>query len=184
MSRPSEEWTLRQEGDDWVLQAGAERARLRDRRGLHHLRALLAVPGREIAALDLAAGGDGLRAPAPIAVLDRGGQEAFRRRLATVEAELDAADRAGDPNRAVAAEGERQALLDELRRASGLGGRPRPVSAEAERARVSVTRTLRATLERISLAAPRAGAHLDASVHTGRMCRYDPAPGGPLRWRV
>ena len=40
--------------------AGAEHARLRDSRGLHYLRALLAAPGSDIPALDLAAGGPGL----------------------------------------------------------------------------------------------------------------------------
>jgi hypothetical protein len=49
---------------------------------------------------------------------------------------------------------------------------------------VNVTRTLRAALDRISVAAPRAGAHLKASIRTGLECRYDPAPGGPAGWRV
>jgi len=47
-----------------------------------------------------------------------------------------------------------------------------------------VTRTLRAALDRIAAAAPAAGAHLSASVRTGRACRYQPAPGGPVRWRL
>jgi hypothetical protein len=57
----TDEWTLRRDGPDWLLTAGRERARLRDSRGLHYLQALLTVPGREITALDLAAGGAGLR---------------------------------------------------------------------------------------------------------------------------
>ena len=61
LSAPADEWTLRRDGPDWLLAAGREQARLRDSRGLHYLRALLAAPGREIAALDLAAGGAGLR---------------------------------------------------------------------------------------------------------------------------
>jgi len=58
------------------------------------------------------------------------------------------------------------------------------VPAEAERARVNVTRTLRATLDRISEVAPRCGQHLQASIQTGRTCRYEPAAGGPSSWRV
>ena len=61
---PPDEWTLTRDGDDWVLEAGAERARLRDGRGPHYLRALLATPGRDIAALDLAAR-PGWRRPGP-----------------------------------------------------------------------------------------------------------------------
>jgi hypothetical protein len=52
----------------------------------------------------------------------------------------------------------------------------------AERARVNVTRTLRATVDRITMAAPIAGAHLTSSIRTGTMCRYQPATGGPDRW--
>jgi hypothetical protein len=75
-------------------------------------------------------------------------------------------------------------VLAAVRGASGLGGRARQLSAEQERARVNVTRTLRAALNRISAAAPVAGAHLAASIRTGRACRYQPAPGGPAYWNL
>jgi hypothetical protein len=117
-------------------------------------------------------------------VLDDTARRAYRRRLVKLEAELDRADRVGDPGRAERAETERQAILDELRRTTGLGGRPRRTSPEAERARVNVTRTLRATLDQIAERAPRAGAHLQASIRTGRTCRYQPAAGGPSRWSI
>jgi tetratricopeptide (TPR) repeat protein len=179
-----DEWALRRDGADWVLEAADEHVRLRDSRGLHYLRSLLAAPGQEIAALDLVAGGSGLAAAPADPVLDLQARAAYRRRLAELEAALDAADRAGDRERAEQAEAEREALMGQLRRATGLSGRPRAHSADAERARVNVTRTLRATLERILLGAPRAGAHLQRSVHTGQSCRYQPEPGGPARWQV
>ena len=184
MAPPADEWRLTRDGDDWLLDAGGEHARLRDGRGLHYLRVLLAAPGRDIAALELAAGGGGLVASRDGPVLDQTARRAYRRRLTELGAELDRADRAGDPARARRAEAERQALLDEFRRASGLAGRPRGTSHEAERARVSVTRTLRATLARIAERAPLAAAHLQASIRTGRRCRYEPAAGGPARWRT
>ena len=184
LTPPAGEWTLRRDGPDWLLEAGDERARLRDGRGVAYLRALLAAPGREITALDLVAGGAGLTAAAAEPVLDTAARDAYRRRLAALDDELDAADATGDSARAQQAATERDALLGELRRATGLGGRDRGVSGADERARVNVTRTLRATLDRITDAAPRAGAHLRASIHTGRACRYQPAPGGPPRWRV
>ena len=177
-------WALGRDGDDWVLEADGERARLRDARGLHYLRALLAAPGQDVPALDLVAGGAGLAATDVGPALDQAARRAYRRRLDELGEELEAADRAGDAARAEAAESERQALLVQLRRATGLGGRDRAVEPEAERARVNVTRTIRATLDRIAAVAPRAGAHLQASIRTGRACRYDPAPGGPTRWRL
>jgi len=181
---PADEWTLARDGDDWVLEAGDERARLRDGRGLHYLRALLAAPGRDIRALDLVAGGAGLAASGMGPVLDDAARGAYRRQVDALTARLDAADRAGDSRAAERAEAERQALMSELRRAAGLGGRDRVAAPEAERARVNVTRTLRATIERLAPSAPRAAAHLRASIRTGGACRYEPAPGGPSRWHV
>ena len=181
---PAGEWALRRDPDGWLLEAGDERARLADSRGLRHLRALLAAPRRDISALDLAAGGAGLRVPAGAPVLDAAAAASYQHRLAELAGELDAADAAGDAGRATQAEAEREWLLGELHRAAGLGGRIRRTTAESERARVNVTRTLRSALDRICAAAPRAGAHLQASIRTGLECRYDPAPGGPARWRV
>jgi hypothetical protein len=62
--------------------------------------------------------------------------------------------------------------------------RPRRATDDAERARVNVTRTLRAAIDRITAAAPIAGAHLNSSIRTGTLCRYQPAPGGPARWQT
>jgi hypothetical protein len=180
----ADEWTLRRDGDDWILEAGEERARLRDSLGLQHLRALLAAPRVEIPALDLAAGGAGLTAASSVPTLDPAALTAYRRRVSALDAELESADRAGNQVQATRAQTERDAILAELRRASGLGGRVRNTSAEAERARVNVTRTLRAALGRLADAAPHAAAHLQASISTGVSCRYDPAAGGPVRWHV
>ena len=182
--RPADEWTLARDDQDWLLEAGQERARLRDSRGLHYLRALLAAPGQDIRALDLVAGGAGLAGAGMGPVLDAAARDAYRRRVAALTARLDAADRAGDSAAAEHIEAERRALLAELRRAAGLGGRGRMVAPEAERARVNVTRTLRATIERIAPAAPHAAAHLRASIRTGQACRYQPAPGGPASWHL
>jgi hypothetical protein len=159
LTPPADEWRLVRDGPDWLLEAGSERARLRDGRGLHYLRDLLAAPGHDIAALDLVAGGAGLRASDTGPVLDAVARDAYRARLAALDAQLDHADRIGDPRKAEAARVERDALLDQLRRDSGLGGRPRSMDIEAERARVNVTRTLRAAVERIAVDAPRAAAH-------------------------
>ena len=178
------EWSLVRDGEVWLLTAGNEHTRLRDGRGLHYLRALLAEPGRDIPSLDLVAGGAGLAPATAGPVLDAAARDSYRRRLGAVTEALDAADRSGDRRAGERAEAERTALMRELRGAVGLGGRSRQVAPEAERARVNVTRTLRAAIVRIAAAAPNAAAHLRASVRTGTYCRYDPAPGGPDRWHV
>ena len=109
-------------------------------------------------------------------VLDAAARSAYRARLDTLTVGLDVADRVGDRVAAEKMEAERTAVLAELRRAVGLGGRGRLAAPEAERARVNVTRTLRATIERVAAAAPGAAAHLRASVRTGVA-----APPIPLR---
>jgi hypothetical protein len=178
------QWSLRRDGQDWLLQAGAEQARLRDSRGLHYLRALLAAPGSEIPALDLVAGGPGLAATDTGPLLDAAARNTCRHRIRELDDKLAAADRTGDTIAAEKAHQEREALISELRRATGLAGRPRRATADAERARVNVTRTLRATINHITMTAPIAGAHLASSIRTGTMCRYQPAPGGPHRWHT
>jgi tetratricopeptide (TPR) repeat protein len=184
LGREGSEWSLVRDGDYWLLTAGDEHARLRDVRGLHYLRALLAVPGQDIRALDLVAGGAGLVPSGTGPVLDGPARAAYQRRLDKVTAALAAADRAGNQQAAERAEAERQALVRELRGAAGLGGRDRRFAPEAERARINVTRTLRAAIDRVAVPAPRTAAHLGASVRTGASCCYDPAPGGPDRWHV
>ncbi|MFJ4467071.1 AAA family ATPase [Streptomyces sp. NPDC089424] len=177
-------WVFVREGDDWRLEAGSEQARLRHIRGMTYLHTLLAAPGRDIAALDLVAGGTGLPTPSGDPVLDPEGRAAYLRHLRVLDEQLDAADRAGDADRARALGVERTALLAELRRHTSLGGRGRPRSNEAERARVNATRALRTALTRIEATAPLTGAHLRASLHTGGRFAYRPAPDGPAHWRT
>jgi tetratricopeptide (TPR) repeat protein len=177
-------WWIRRDADDWLIDAGLEHLRIRDGRGLHYLAALLAAPGLDIDALDLAAGGTGLHSVSAEPVLDDTARHNYRRRLEELNEQLDTADRTGDQQRAGELAAERDALVASLRQASGLGGRRRAMPDETERARVNVTRTLRATIARIAESAPALAAHLTASVRTGRQCRYQPAAGGPPRWRT
>jgi hypothetical protein len=44
----------------------------------------------------------------------------------------------------------------------------------AERARKAVTARIRDAIRRVAEAHPEFGAHLDRSVRTGTVCRYDP----------
>src|SRR5262249_46783366 len=56
---------------------------------------------------------------------------------------------------------------------AGLDG---DAAANAERARVNVTRALRSTIKRIAARAPRVGRYLDLSVQTGASCVFTPPP--------
>lgn len=177
-------WSLRRDGDDWRLDAGAEHVRLRANRGLQHLAVLLANPRRDISAHYLDVGEEQIPAQAGVPLLDEQALTEYRRRLEEITAEQAAADRAGDQDAAEVLAEEQEFILAEVRRATGLGGRRRTAGASTERARVNVTRNLKRTIEQIQRVAPLVAAHLTASIRTGTQCRYEPTTGGPSAWYV
>ena len=75
---------------------------------------------------------------------------------------------------------EFERLADEA--AAGL--EERKASPDAERARLNATRAMRSVLRRVREALPALGRHLDASVKTGVVCSYEPAPGIAVRWEI
>jgi hypothetical protein len=172
---------LRRDGDLWCVRHHSASAHLRDLKGLSDLAVLLARPGIDVHVLELAATGphdhDGG------ALLDSTARAAFRRRLAELDDDLVAARDGRDLARAERLDTERAAVLAELRRAAGLGGRDRRLgTSTSERARKAVTGRLREAIHRIGAVLPDLGAHLDRSVLTGTTCRY--APTEPVTWTV
>jgi tetratricopeptide (TPR) repeat protein len=57
-------------------------------------------------------------------------------------------------------------------------------TAESERHRVSVTRTVHAVLDRLARSHPALGEHLARTVRTGTWCAYDPDPRVPTTWEL
>jgi len=142
-------------------------------RGLTYLQALVRSPGQEISAVDLATDSAATAIQRDLgATTDRTALLAYRERLDQLDDEI--ADAASDPTRLEALQNERDALLAEVRAATGLGGRTRTTGSTQERARVAVTKAIGTALQRITAAAPSTGAHLGATVHTGTTCRYQP----------
>ena len=148
-------------------------------RGFGYLAALLALPGRDISAVELAAAVQADDQPA----IDDTALRAYRRRLREVDAEIAAAEDDADLGRMEVLRSERDALLDELRTTVGLAGRVRGLGAPPERARTAVrkaiTRALNAFIDRDAVL----GAELRSAVVTGSVCRYEP-PHGAAPWRV
>jgi non-specific serine/threonine protein kinase len=56
------------------------------------------------------------------------------------------------------------------------------MQVEAERARIAVTKGIKATLARIRAGNPTLGLHLNASVKRGYVCVYRPDPRSPMQW--
>ncbi|MCW2755830.1 MAG: hypothetical protein JWQ32_3241 [Marmoricola sp.] len=152
-------------------------------RGFGYLRELVRRPRCEISALDLAGGGGPVVVESGLGELtDRRALAAYRERLRDLDDELAEAEAWADEGRATATRAERQALLDELGRAAGLGGRPRTTGSSEERARVAVKKAITAAIDRIATIDADLAAHLRSAVRTGLACSYEPDPAVRLTW--
>ncbi len=187
------------EGDYWTVTFDGHTDRIRDLKGMRYLARLLADPGREYHVLDLVAAETAGNAHAdrhagatpPRSVfgdagelLDPKAKNAYRRRLAEIDDDLEQARATGDTERAAQADAEREFLIRELARAFGLSGVARRAASASERARASVTRAVRQAIARIGEHHPELGEHLSRTIRTGTYCAYLPDPRAPAGWRV
>jgi hypothetical protein len=179
--------TFRRDGALWTLGWDGTSVRLRDAKGLADIATLLRFPGRQVRAAELAAAEGGERSRADLLlgadeVLDQRARREFRQRLADLEEEIEEADAWADTDRAARARLERDALVDELAAATGLGGQARRLGDQSERARKAVTARIRDAIGRIERVHSALGAHLRASITTGTWCGYSPA--SPTSWEL
>jgi hypothetical protein len=179
---------LRPGGDGiwWVGRDGGPSA-VRDVRGLHYLHLLFSRPGLDVPALALSDAVAGNLAPRAVdgdagPLLDRQALAAYRSRLGELDDELAEARAHADLDREERLDREREALLDHLRAATGLGGRTRVAGGTHERARVAVRKAIAAAIDRIAAVDPSLGRLLIDTISTGATCRYDPDPDRPVRW--
>lgn len=168
----------------WV-ELGGRGGAVPDLKGLRHVAVLLARPGEEVHVLDLVAAESGTVVDEPgLLAIDEAAREAYRRRLVEVEADLEAARAEHDLGREELASHDRDFLLAELGAAVGLHGRLRHVGGSAERARTSVTRSIRYALERLDEHHPDVAGHLAATIRTGTFCCYRPDPLVDVSWEL
>jgi DNA-binding response OmpR family regulator len=198
---------FRQEGDYWTLAYQGSVCRLKDLKGLHYLAFLLARPGEACHVIELVTAVDHPQVP-PVTsasharsadqgathalrvgglgdagtVLDPQAKAAYKRRLEELQADVAEAQRWHDLTRATTAQAEIEFLTAELAAAVGLGGRDRRVASSAERARLMVTKAIRAALPKLRDNHPALGHHLATSITTGTFCTYTPNPTTPLSW--
>jgi tetratricopeptide (TPR) repeat protein len=190
---------LAREGDVWRLDFEGRVLRVRDAKGMRHLALLLANPGIEFHAVDVANSAEGGAVAGSVDIeglsvragtgdagpaLDSRAKAEYRSRLEDLRAEIEEAEAFNDPERASRAREEMEFIAQELSAAVGLGGRDRPMSSAAERARVNVTRALRREIRRIAGEDARLGRELETTVRTGTFCAYEPDPRRPVEWQV
>src|SRR5260370_35300759 len=115
-------------------------------------------------------------------MLDEQAKWAYRRRLYELGEELEEAKEFGNTERAEKAEAEIDALTSELSRAVGLGGRDRRAGSASDRARQTITKTIKSVLERIAQNDAALGNIFSRCIRTGTFCSYQPAPVSPIAW--
>lgn len=179
-------WTtasLVEEGDAWAVTWDEKTVRVRDAKGVRDLSALLSRPGREthVRQLDGVADEAGRHSRQPM--LDDTAVASYRERLRDLEDDLDEADSHGDVERAAMLAAERDAVVAQLARAFGIGGRERTMGPDIdERLRKAVSGRIKASIERIEQLHPALGRHLRNSVRTGTWCSY--VPERPVEWKI
>ena len=178
---PAEAARLQREGDVWALTFAGRTVRVRDLKGLGDLAVLLRRAGEDVHCLELMGatdvGGSGT-GPA----LDERARREYQARILDLQRDVDEAHEANDPVRAERAELELDALVTELSKAFGLGGRARSGGSSVERARTAVTFRIRAAIKKVAEQHEVLGTHLAHSVRTGTWCAY--RPEREVRWVV
>lgn len=167
--------TLERSGSSWRYRRGAREATLKDARGTAIVATLLAHPNREFHVLELLGTGT-VDAGDAGDVLDDEAIAAYRRRLVSIQAELDEAAAWADLGRKSRLQAEYEMLTRELSAAVGLGGRKRRSHAASERARVNVRKRISDALRWIAAHDPEGAELLERSIDTGLYCQYRPLP--------
>jgi predicted RNA-binding Zn ribbon-like protein len=181
--------TFRLEGEYWSISANSRTFRLKDSKGLRNLARLIAEPNREFHVLDLAGATRDPSLSASSAatahdVLDPEARRRYKARIEELNEVIAEAERWDDKGPLATAREELQFLALELERSVGLGGRSRSFTSDAERARVSVTRVIKAALTRIADQSPELKHHFASAIRTGTYCSYNPDPRLPIRWEL
>jgi tetratricopeptide (TPR) repeat protein len=179
--------SLRRRPSGWCIEIEDRSAQIGDLVGMRHIAALLARPDTDLRASDLAAVVESTAPAASVRgmpVIDAQARREYQRRIAQLDHELDVADLVGDAERGRRAAEERQIIIDSLRRNTGLGGRARRMSDDADRSRMRVSKAIHRAIQRVGEADSVIGHTLDNRIRTGHVCRYVADPGAPIDWTV
>jgi DNA-binding response OmpR family regulator len=186
--------TFHQEGEYWTIAYQGKVVHVKDSAGLYYLAYLLRYPHRHIHVLELVATIEGppegtverrnVAAQGDLHIriglgdagefLDPKAKAAYKIRLKELGEELEDAQACNDVGRIAKTQEEMELLTHELLRALRLGGKNRRAASPAERARVNVQRSIKATLERLAEYHPALGTYLANTINTGTYCSYSP----------
>jgi non-specific serine/threonine protein kinase len=145
---------------------------------------LLQHPSQEFPAVQLAEmlGGRSAMPAAAAAGSAPDARAAAERRLRELKEDLDEAERFNDLGRIEAARSEMDDLAERLAETLGVGANAAARSADAEQARINVTKVIGLAVKKISAEHGALGHYLATTIATGRFCSYKPDPRAPIVW--
>jgi len=204
-SAPALRGTFARSGEFWTISYRHAAFTLRDTKGLRYIQRLLAHPGEQFHALDLLTPPEGEAGPngsqldlnaLPVGVTVRRGLSGdagemldahairdYKRKREELKERLEDLVERGELERAAEVESEIEILRREISHAVGIGGRDRRAGSNAERARLNVSRSIRAALQKVSEHDAEFGEILNRSIKTGLFCSYLPEPRAPAIWQ-
>ena len=153
---------FQREGEYWTVSWQGELVRFKDAKGFHYIKYLLANSGRQIPASELAMVG---KTPEPIPltiedgrwvtslgdaepILDTKARASYQKRIAELREELAEAHTRNDSGQAMRLRWELEQLGDQIVAAVGLRGQTRTANSHRERARLMVTKAIKAAIAR------------------------------------
>lgn len=195
--RLPESTVFRRQGDYWTISWQGKLVHLKDAKGFRYISYLLANAGCEVSACEMAAtvnatgsyhsASETTRTRTDLGdagvMLDATACKRYRHRIRELREELSDAEKCNDIGRATRLRWELEQLTEQLATAVGLRGRARKAGSHRERARLMVTKAIKAALAKLNTSHATLGHHLGTCIKTGNFCIYEPGPERP-EWRL
>ncbi len=196
---------FRQSGDGWEISyKDGKKFFLKDAKGLNCLAHLLAKPHQPISVLALNAAvekhlppdtpyskmsKDALEAQGlqlgeegGDAVIDAKYKKQLADRIKEINDQMESARLQEDDANEEMLQAELDEILDQFSKATGLGGKSRKFSGDAEKARINLTMQIKTAIEKMRQHNPELAKHLDDTIETGSHCAYRPV--GDMSWEM
>jgi hypothetical protein len=184
---------FRKQGSTWTIRYKDETTLLPDSRGAFYICYLLERPGQDILPSEMRAAivnaavseqsprrrasteGKKLSRPASLGtILDAKGKADLQQRLLDIDEEIELDTKAGRGTSKL--EAERETIKAEMRRAAGIGYRPKEMSVQQKKDRDAVCNAVERTMQKLEANAPAFARHLQNSLRLSTICSYIPEP--------
>ncbi len=159
-------------GDVWELSFNNISIKLKDAKGLHDIRKLIAQPNETFHCLDLMEAV--VNETNTTAAIDHKAKSDYKKRIRELQIELEEAEALHQMERIDTLREEYDRILDHLSQSLGLSGKSRTIGSTLEKARSAVTWRIRSVIKKIETLHPDLGKHLSKSIKTGTYCSYSP----------